>query len=92
MPGIALGTGVWHGKNTQKSLPSQACLLIGKTDHKQDSEWVKFVCYVIMVISAAELNKAGKGEMECCGVREGGWLAVLSRVARESLTKKGLLG
>ena len=45
-----------------------------------------------MVISAAEQNKAGKGEMECCGVRQGGWLAVLSRVARESLTKKGLLG
>lgn len=50
------------------------------------------MCYIIMVMSAVEQNKAGKREMECCGVRGGGWLAVLSRVAREGLTKKGLLG
>lgn len=92
MPGIALGTRVWPGKNTQKSLPSQACLLVGKTDHKQDSEWIKYVCYIMMVISAVEQNKAGNGVMECCGMREKGWLAVLSGVAREGLTKKGLLG
>ena len=44
------------------------------------------------MISALERNKAGKGEMECCGVREEGWLAVLNRVSREGLTEKGLLG
>ena len=48
------------------------------------------MCYIIMVMSAVEQNKAGKREMECCG--GGGGLAVLSRVAREGLTKKGLLG
>ena len=46
----------------------------------------------MMVISAVEHNKAGNGAMECCGVREKGWLAVLSGVAREGLTEKGLLG
>lgn len=92
MPGIALGTRVWPRKNTQKSLPSQACLLVGKTDHKQDSEWIKYVCYIMMVISAVEQNKAGNGAMECCGIREKGWLAVLSRVARKASPRRVYLG